>query len=132
MSLQPNFCFQGGARDQLVAAQRALIYQNLETHFSQIHVYPIKLAARKRIAQWLAGDDSSGETPVVLVRGARRSGFFQRQPTQWHRRSPHASAIGQSAKAHMQLLGAKSCWANLGKILQFKQHFGVGTVTVAM
>src|SRR5919108_4274431 len=80
VTLQPYLSIESSASCELVSAKGALVDQDLKPHSLQIDVDPIKLTARKWIAQRFESNDPSGQTPIVFVSGPGRSRFLQRQP----------------------------------------------------
>src|SRR5690348_15671364 len=80
VALEPNVRGEGRADGQRVSAQRLGVDEDFEAEAFQVQVDPVKLGARERVRQGLEGDDAAREAPVVLVRGARGRGLFERLP----------------------------------------------------
>src|SRR2546427_8810321 len=66
------------------------------------------------------------------MRGSRRSGLFQRQPTRLGSSLTHTSTISQTAQSDVKLLRAKSRGTNFSQILQLKKDIAVCALAIAV
>src|ERR1044072_4685531 len=61
-----------------------------------------------------------------------RCGFFKRRPTCFVFRFSDSGWISQPAETDVQFLSTKTSRAYFGKVLQFKQHFTICSLTKTM
>src|SRR2546421_6957667 len=134
MALQPDLGGEGRADRERVAPERSAVDEHFEPQAFEVEVDPVKLAARQRVAQGLEGDDAARERPVVLVRGARGRGLFERLPARapFARGRRHARAVGEPAQADVQLLRAEALGADLRQVLKLEEDFRLRAVAVAV
>ena len=78
--MQPDLGGEGRADRERVAPQRPPVDEDFELQAFEVEVDPVELAPRHGVAQRLERDDAARERPVVLVRGARGRGLFERLP----------------------------------------------------
>src|ERR1051326_6119991 len=133
VALQPDLCGEVCADGERVAAERAAVDEHFELEPFEVNIDPAKLAARNRVAERLEREDAARQRPVVLVRGARRRGHFERVPARpLGARRRDAGAVGESAKPDVQLLRAEAFGADLGQVLKLEEDFRLVAVAVAV